>query len=62
VLLDEIDRRTVAEAGIDGAVEQVPAVEDVVDRQPYRQPEQILVLDVEARNPRQVERPLDLGQ
>src|SRR4051794_35651793 len=48
VLLDEQDRIAVAEAAVDIAIEQVAAVEDVVDREADFEPQHVLVLDIEA--------------
>ena len=45
-----------------GAVEEVAPVEHVVHGEPRGHSEHVLVLDVEARDPRQVEAAVDLGQ
>src|SRR3569832_2145969 len=61
-LLEEGQRRAVAEALPHLAVLEVAAVEDIVDRQANGRPQHVLVLDVEAGNPRDVERLVDLRQ
>jgi hypothetical protein len=61
VLFDKGDRMAVAIARIDGPIEQVAAVENVVDGDPHGHSKHILVLDVEAGDPRQIERGEDFG-
>src|SRR5437868_9420835 len=62
MLFDEIDGVGIPKTRVDCPVEQMPTVEDVVDGEANGQPQQILVLDIEARDPRQIQRSVYLRQ
>src|SRR3954468_10112810 len=55
-LVEERHRKAVAITGVDHPVDRVAAVEDVVDGEENRHSHHVLILDVEARDVRQVER------